>query len=86
MLSSQRTDSIWKFSQKRRNNAIYTALLLQLATLPVCPVSARTQLGPAIKMVCAQFVELCRKMGLLTKASEATGRHSTTETYLFAIR
>ena len=24
--------------------------------------------GPAIKKVCAQFVELCRKMGLLTKA------------------
>jgi transposase/macrodomain Ter protein organizer (MatP/YcbG family) len=28
--------------------------------------------GPAIKKVCAQFVELCRKMGLLTKASVAT--------------
>src|SRR5260370_33355244 len=27
--------------------------------------------GPAIKKVCAQFVELCRKMGLLTKASVA---------------
>src|SRR5512133_99878 len=27
--------------------------------------------GPAIKRVCAQFVELCRKMGLLTKASVA---------------
>jgi hypothetical protein len=25
--------------------------------------------GPAIKKVCAQFVELCRKMGLLAKAS-----------------
>ena len=27
--------------------------------------------GPAIKKVCAQFVELCRKMSLLTKASVA---------------
>src|SRR6188472_2552262 len=27
--------------------------------------------GAAIKKVCAQFVELCRKMGLLTKASVA---------------
>ncbi|MDX1704485.1 MAG: IS1182 family transposase [Altererythrobacter ishigakiensis] len=27
--------------------------------------------GPAIKKVCAQFVELCRRMGLLTKASVA---------------
>src|ERR1700716_2109378 len=27
--------------------------------------------GPAIKKGCAQFVELCRKMGLLTKASVA---------------
>jgi hypothetical protein len=27
--------------------------------------------GPAIRKVCAQFVELCRKMGLLTKASVA---------------
>src|SRR6202051_1239587 len=27
--------------------------------------------GPAIKKVCAQFVQLCRKMGLLTKASVA---------------
>ena len=27
--------------------------------------------GPAIKKVCAQFVELCREMGLLTKASVA---------------
>jgi transposase len=27
--------------------------------------------GPAIKRVCAQFVELCRKMGLLAKASVA---------------
>ena len=27
--------------------------------------------GPAIKQVCAQFVELCRKMGLLAKASVA---------------
>jgi transposase len=27
--------------------------------------------GPAIKKVCAQFVELCRKMGLLAKASVA---------------
>jgi 2-dehydro-3-deoxy-L-rhamnonate dehydrogenase (NAD+) len=28
--------------------------------------------GPAIRKVCAQFVELCRKLGLLTKASVAT--------------
>jgi transposase/Zn ribbon nucleic-acid-binding protein len=27
--------------------------------------------GPAIKKVCARFVELCRQMGLLTKASQA---------------
>ena len=27
--------------------------------------------GPAIKKVCAQFVELCRRMGLLSKASVA---------------
>jgi hypothetical protein len=27
--------------------------------------------GPAIRKVCARFVELCRKMGLLTKASVA---------------
>ena len=27
--------------------------------------------GPAIRKVCAQFVELCREMGLLTKASVA---------------
>jgi len=27
--------------------------------------------GPAIRKVCVQFVELCRKMGLLTKASVA---------------
>ena len=27
--------------------------------------------GPAIKKVCAQFVELCRKLGLLAKASVA---------------
>ena len=29
--------------------------------------------GPAIKKVCARFVELCRQMGLLTKASVAIG-------------
>jgi transposase len=28
--------------------------------------------GPAIKKVCARFVELCRKMGLLAKASVDT--------------
>ena len=27
--------------------------------------------GPAIRKVCAQFVELCRRLGLLTKASVA---------------
>ena len=27
--------------------------------------------GPALKKVCSQFVELCREMGLLTKASVA---------------
>jgi transposase len=27
--------------------------------------------GPAIRKVCARFVELCRQMGLLTKASVA---------------
>jgi transposase len=27
--------------------------------------------GPAIKKVCAQFVELCRSLGLLSKASVA---------------
>ncbi|MGA7323096.1 MAG: hypothetical protein WBX25_01110, partial [Rhodomicrobium sp.] len=27
--------------------------------------------GPAIRKVCARFVELCRKLGLLTKASVA---------------
>jgi transposase len=27
--------------------------------------------GPAIKKVCARFIALCRKMGLLTKASVA---------------
>src|SRR5438046_9715558 len=27
--------------------------------------------GPAIKKVCARFVELCRRMGLLSKASVA---------------
>jgi transposase len=27
--------------------------------------------GPAIKKVCAQFVALCREMGLLAKASVA---------------
>ena len=27
--------------------------------------------GPAIRKVCARFVDLCRKMGLLTKASVA---------------
>src|SRR5258708_15175755 len=27
--------------------------------------------GPAIRKVCARFVELCRKMGLLAKASVA---------------
>jgi transposase len=31
----------------------------------------RKENGPAIKKVCAQFVELCRKMGLLAKASVA---------------
>ena len=27
--------------------------------------------GPAIRKVCTQFIELCRKLGLLTKASVA---------------
>jgi transposase len=27
--------------------------------------------GPAIRKICAQFVELCRRLGLLTKASVA---------------
>jgi transposase len=31
----------------------------------------RKESGPVIKMICAQFVALCRKMGLLTKASVA---------------
>ena len=31
----------------------------------------RKDSGPAIKQVCVQFVELCRLMGLLTKASVA---------------
>jgi transposase len=29
--------------------------------------------GPAIRKVCAQFIELCRRLGLLTKASAAIG-------------
>jgi transposase len=31
----------------------------------------RKDSGPAIKQVCAQFIELCRLMGLLTTASVA---------------
>jgi hypothetical protein len=31
----------------------------------------RKDSGPAIKWVCVQFIELCRQMGLLTKASVA---------------
>jgi transposase len=46
-------------------------LLNQLAPDHKTIADFRKDNGPAIKKVCAQFVELCRKMGLLAKASVA---------------
>jgi len=46
-------------------------LLNQLAPDHKTIADFRKDNGPAIKNVCAQFVELCRKMGLLAKASVA---------------
>ena len=37
----------------------------------------RKDSGPAIRKVCAQFVALCRAIGLLTKASVASNRSKT---------
>jgi len=46
-------------------------LLRRLAPDDKTIADFRKDNGPAIKKVCAQFVDLCREMGLLTKASVA---------------
>lgn len=57
-------------SEARRNLEVIW-LIERLAPDDKTICDFRKDNGPAIKKVCARFVELCRRMGLLTKASIA---------------
>src|SRR5436190_10949642 len=66
-----RVQSSRRLEREARRNLEAMWLLGRLAPDHKTIADFRNDNGPAIKKVCAQFVELCRKMGLLAKASVA---------------
>ena len=66
-----RIQSSRRLEREARRNLEVIWLLGRLAPDDKTISDFRKDNGPAIKKVCAQFVELCRRMGLLTKASVA---------------
>jgi transposase len=66
-----RIQSSRRLEREARRNLEVIWLLQRLSPDDKTIADFRRDNGPAIKKVCAKFVELCRKMGLLTKASVA---------------
>ncbi len=66
-----RIQSSRRLEREARRNLEVIWLLQRLTPDDKTIADFRKDNGPAIKKVCARFVELCRQMGLLTKASVA---------------
>ncbi|MEO1206838.1 MAG: IS1182 family transposase [Pseudomonadota bacterium] len=66
-----RVHSSRRLESEARRNLEVIWLIQRLAPDDKTICDFRKDNGPSIKKVCAQFVELCRRMGLLTKASVA---------------
>jgi transposase len=66
-----RVQSSRRLESETRRNLEVIWLIQRLTPDDKTICDFRKDNGPAIKKVCAQFVELCRRMGLLTKASVA---------------
>jgi len=66
-----RIQSSRRLEREAKRNLEVMWLVRRLAPDDKTIADFRKDNGPAIKKVCARFVELCRKMGLLTKASVA---------------
>src|SRR3974390_31149 len=66
-----RIQSSRRLEREARRNLEVIWLLRRLAPDDKTIADFRRDNGPGIKKVCARFVELCRQMGLLTKASVA---------------
>jgi transposase len=66
-----RVQSSRRLESEARRNLEVIWLIQRLAPDDKTICDFRKDNGAAIKKVCAQFVELCRRMGLLTKASVA---------------
>ena len=66
-----RVQSSRRLEREASRNVEVMWLLGRLAPDHKTIADFRKDNGPAIKKVCTRFVELCRKMGLLAKASEA---------------
>ena len=66
-----RIQSSRRLERELRRNLEVIWLLQRLTPDDKTIADFRKDNGPAIKKVCAKFVELCRQMGLLTKASVA---------------
>src|SRR6478735_5409566 len=66
-----RVQSSRRLEREAGRNLEVIWLLRRLAPDDKTIADFRKDNGPAIKKVCAQFVDLCREMGLLTKASVA---------------
>jgi transposase len=66
-----RVQSSRRLEREASRNLEVIWLLQRLAPDDKTIADFRKDNGPAIKKVCAKFVELCRQMGLLTKASVA---------------
>ena len=66
-----RVQSSRRLESEARRNLEVIWLIQRLAPDDKTICDFRKDNGRAIKKVCAQFVELCRRMGLLTKASVA---------------
>ena len=64
-----RIQSSRRLEREARRNLEVIWLLQRLAPDDKTIADFRRDNGPAIKRVCARFVELCRQIGLLTKAS-----------------
>jgi transposase len=66
-----RIQSSRRLEREARRNLEVIWLLKRLTPDDKTTADFRKDNGPAIKKVCARFVDLCRQMGLLTKASVA---------------
>ena len=72
-----RVQSSRRLEREARRNLEVIWLLQRLTPDDKTIADFRRENGPAIRKTCARFVELCRKMGLLTKAAwPSTARSS----------